>query len=117
MGADATIGASPPVLLELPRDSLRPGAGYRFREKAGHDNNAGIPDAFRVGTGAQRMDRTAIRTAVPFNPGRLFEGLEITPDKAMAPEPMTLTDGTSERRLPGVLPAKTIKVLYRNRVV
>lgn len=116
-GAHAAIRPSPPVLLELPHDSLRPGAGYRFREKAGHDNNAGISDAFRIGAGTERMDRTTIGTTVPPHPGRLLEGFEITPGKTMAPEAMTLTDGTSERPLPGVLPAITIKVLYRNRAV
>jgi hypothetical protein len=88
-----------------------------FSEKAGKDGNQGIPDAFRVRTGPQRMNCTTVRTAVPPYPGRLFEGLEIPPGKTVAPEATTLTGGTPKRPLPLVLLAITIKVLYRNRAV
>jgi hypothetical protein len=115
-GADAAIRPSPPVLLKLPAHGVMPTAGA-FGEKAGQDHHQGIPDAFRVGTGAQRMDRTAVGTPVPPYPGGLLERLEITPGKTVAPEAMALTGRTRKRPLPGVLPAMTIKILYRNRAV
>jgi hypothetical protein len=105
---------TPPALLDLAIELLRPGVRHDFDKKAKEDDGEGIPEGSEVGARAEGVDGSAVGAAAALYPDRVFEGLEIAKDEAMPPKTDAPAGRATGRLLPGVLSAEIAKFLYIN---
>jgi len=111
------VEGAPPALLDLAAEVLRPGARHCLDKKAEKDDGQRIPEGLEIRMRPEGVNGSAVGAAAALYPDKVFEGLEVTKDKAMPPEADAVAGRATDGLLPRVFSAEVVKFLYINLTV